>query len=100
MKKNNFIYELVTNDIYEFPVFFADTMLEMAQLTGFNVDRLTSALRRDTAIDGYKIYRVDMREPEEKFTLKEYKLFCKKNNLKEGHFSSIKAFRKYCYGEL
>lgn len=99
-KDKNYIYELVQADKYEFPVLFADTLQELANLTGYKFDKLWSAYRRNATINGYRIYKVDLREPEEKFTLKEYKLFCEKNNLKLGRFSSIKAFHKWCYGEL
>ena len=104
MKKHNYVYLLVENNEYEFPVHIADTMAEMSILTGYSVTKLLNALHRESDIDGYKIYKVDISEPTEDKEIQEefgfilsadfdeYKEFCKKNKL---NYKDFKSFGKY-----
>ena len=100
MKKYDYVYELVTSDRFEFTIQQADSLEEMSKLTGFDINTLKKALIRDSVIAGYyKIYKVDLREPEEQFCdVKKYKKFCVSNNLDENNTESLIAYRKYCFG--
>ena len=95
-----FVYMVVTADKYELPVMVCDSLAELVSMSGFNIDSIKSAILRGSVIDNkYKIYRVDIREPEEKFNEKEYKKFCQFFNLAEQNFKSIQLFREYCFKE-
>lgn len=65
MKKGEYVYVLVEDDEYEFPVQITDTIAEMSAITGIDRWRLLNAIRRGSSIDGFKIYKVDIRESEE-----------------------------------
>ncbi|MBQ8206397.1 MAG: hypothetical protein IJZ77_02960 [Bacilli bacterium] len=91
-------YLLVTNDIYEFPIIIADSLIELAKLSGYSHDAIRQALCRDSVLEGrYKVRVVDIREPKDKFNLCEYKEFCEGNGLPLGNFSSIKKFAEVCF---
>lgn len=104
MKKYDYIYLLVENDEYEFPVQVAETLAEMSLLTGYSVTKLIHALHRESNLDGHKLYKVDVSEPENDSELQaefdlmldtdfeEYKVFCKNNNL---NYKDYKSFDKY-----
>lgn len=65
MKSYDYVYLLVENNKYEFPVQVADTLKEMSALTGYSITKLLNAVHRGSDLDGYKLYKVDMREPED-----------------------------------
>lgn len=99
IKKDVFI--IYQDDRLKLPIHVADTLVEMSDITGINLKMLSRAyLNKETFFDDLRIEKVDIREPEEKFTETEYKKFCKKHNLQAGSFSSQKMFAKYCYGAI
>lgn len=100
MKKGNYVYQLVTADVYEFMVYQTDTLEEMCKLTGFDINALKKALNRNSVISGYyKLYKIDIRDPEEKFCdVDTYKKFCLSNKFDENLAESLIAYRKYCFG--
>lgn len=100
-KYNKFVYIIYQDDRLQLPIYVADSLSEMSELTGLHLKFLNRVLSgNETFLNNYKIEKVDIREPEEKFTETEYKKFCKKHNLQAGSFSSQKMFAKYCYGAI
>ena len=70
----------------------------MPTLTVFKISTLYWAVVHGAVISNkYKIYLVDVRDPEEKFDFVEYRKFCERNNLKEGYPSSLDKFRQECF---
>ncbi len=99
MKSKNCVYLLTTNDNLELPVFVADTLDEISKKFNIPYFVLYRHCERNVPIaNKYRIRQVDIREPFERFLFKDYKDFCKQNNLKESKFSSLQRFRAYCYG--
>lgn len=99
MKNTNYVYLLVKNDDLELPIFVADTLEELSNMSDIPFMTLYQACVRNSVIQTrYRVRHVDIRDPEERFLFKDYKDFCKQNNLKESKFSSLQRFRAYCYG--
>lgn len=97
---NNFVYLLVTADKFELPVMEADTIKELSEMTGYSQGTIKSAIFRASVLDNkFRIVKVDIREPEEMFTEKEYIKYCKENKLEVKSFDSIIKFKDYCYRE-
>ena len=46
----------------------------------------------------FRVRKVDTRDPEEKFSWEEYKVFCDKEGIKQSHFKSLQRFRNECFG--
>jgi len=95
----NYVYILTNNDEFEFPLLVADTLYEIANYTGLEFNCLFRACCRNSIISNlFKVYKVDIREPQEKFNdINTYREFCFKNNLKESNFNSLILFKKYCF---
>ena len=93
------VYELITADKYELPIYVTDTLDDMSKLSGYNFNTLYSAFRDNSLISKrYKLIAVDIREPYEKFNFCDYKMFCAINGLKESNFSSLESYKRFCYG--
>lgn len=98
--KKDYVYLLVTADKFELPVLESETIQEMSEMSGYNINSLKSALKSDSIVDlKYKLIKVDIREPEEMFTEEEYIKYCKANKLDIKSFDSIIKFKDYCYRE-
>lgn len=100
MKEIKYTYVFVENDGLELPIFIADTLMEISNLTGFNLGCLYYAVLRNSLIAGkYRIRKVDFRDPDEKFNnITDYLTFCKKENIKSNDFKSLQRYRQYCFG--
>ena len=99
MKKNYYEYLFVKADELELPMLIADSLEELSILSGFNFDCLWKAICRNSIIAGqFRVRKVDIRDPEEKFSWEEYKVFCKREGLKESYFKSLQQFRNECFG--
>lgn len=99
MKKNYFEYIFVKADEFELPMMSADTLEKLSSMCGYNFDCLCKAVKRNSLIAGqFRVRKVDIRDPEEKFSWEEYKVFCEKEGLKQGYFKSLQRFRNECFG--
>ena len=98
---NKDVFILYEDDRLKLPIYVADSLLELAEISGIYIKYLTdSYLRGSLCLHKYKVEKVDIREPADKFTEEEYKKYCKSEKLSVGSFSSLKSFAKYCYGEI
>lgn len=100
MKQVKSTYVFISNDELELPIVVADTLEEIALLTGFNWLCLQRACLRNSLIAGqYRIKKVDIRDDEDRFNdLFDYKKFCLKENIPENNFKSLQRYRQYVYG--
>jgi len=97
--KRNYVYLFVEANDLELPMIVTDTLEEMSEMSGYNLKTLYSACERNSLINGkFRIRKVDVRDPEEKFDFEEYKKFCKDNNLKVSDFKNLQRFRQQSYG--
>ena len=97
----NYVYMLYDSDKYCLPLVVADTIKELSEITNIPYWALEHSVYRGDLIDNrFKVERVDIREPEEKFNYTEYIAYCFKNNLCTNRFTSLEKFKKYVYGEL
>lgn len=93
-----YVYVLVTNDILELPVIVADSIKELASKLGISIWSCFKHESRDSSIFGqYKIRKVDICEPQDKFNYLEYKKFCLDNKISQSDFKSLSRFKDYCY---
>lgn len=101
-QKPNYVYLLVTNDKSELPVSLgADTLKELSLITGFSYNELSHSLYHHYLVNRrYKVIKVDIREPEDRFNYEDYKLYCWTNQIPVGSFKSLEQFKKHCYGEV
>lgn len=98
MKKNEWNYELVTADKYEQVLASADTMEGLSKLIHIKRITLAQALERKSLIAGrYRVVRVNSRDLD--FDFEDYNEFCKTENIKPGHASSIQRFKEYIGGD-
>lgn len=99
MKNIKFTYVFSLADDLELPLFVGDTIEEIQAFSGFNWAMLQRAMLRNSVIAGrYRLRRVDIRDPEEKFNFEDYRNYCKSANLKESSFDSLRRYRQYCFG--
>ena len=95
------VYIIYQDDRLKLPIYVADTLVEMAKITGINLKMLSRALNDNKSfLNNLRVEKVDITEPEDKYNENTYKKFCKKHNLSVGSFSSHKMFAKECYGIL
>ena len=97
--KNKFVYVFAFADEYELPLMVADTLDEVSKEFNFSWACLQRALLRNSLIAGmYKIRRVDIMEPKDKFNdFEEYKLFCSEHGLRENNSKSLYLFKEFCF---
>ena len=101
MQDREYVFIIYEDDKLKLPMCVADSLSELARLTGFYYNELRNSYLENRHFNKkYKVEKIDIREPEEKFTFDEYKKFCKSEKLSVGSFSSLKKFAKYCYGEV
>lgn len=99
MKKNYYVYSLVTADKFEWSVASADTLEELSKISGYSFDCLYKACKRKSVINNmYRVRKIDIRDVGENFNFEEYKAYCKKHKLKESNFASLQQYRQFCYG--
>jgi len=93
-----YVYLLVTNDKYEFAISCCDSIQQMSKETGIPYMSLYMSMYRDEPICAgkYKLYKVDISEPEDKFTMEEYKLFCAVHDLKPSCFNNLVKYKRVC----
>lgn len=96
---NDYLYVFYQNDKYQLPLLVTDNLKDMANMLGYSYDTLVHALYRDSIIANlYKVERVDIREPEDKFNYFEYLEYCKLNGLIPSRMTSLDKYRNQCYG--
>lgn len=99
MKDIKFTYVFTLADDLELPLVVTDTLEEMVGFTGFNFSCLFKACSRNSVIaNRYRLRKVDIRDPEEKFNFEDYKSYCKSAGLNESSFNSLQRYRQYCFG--
>lgn len=99
--RNRDVYILYNDDKYQLPIYVADTLKELSELSGIYIKTLRKSLFENTTIiNNLKVEKVDISEPDDKYTEETYKEYCKSENLSVGSFSSHKTFAKWCYGVL
>ncbi len=93
------VYCLYKNDKLETLVYLGDTLSELSKVSNIPCDTLTTAYYRNYLLYGkYKVKRVELYTPDEKFNFARYKHYCFKNKLKPQLASSLDKFRSECYG--
>lgn len=98
IKKNLYLYELVTADKYETVLAFGDTLEELAGITRLNKSALAMALERNSLIRGCcRIVKVNTKEFE--FNFNDYIDFCSTGDLNPKSAKSLQRFKEYC-GEV
>lgn len=98
MKNKGFLYVLTNDDVLELPQIVTDTLDEMSKLSGIPFFILyRHCLSNRPIMKMYRIRKVDIRDPEEKFSFDDYDKFCKDYSLPMTNFKSLQLFRSYCY---
>lgn len=53
------VYMYVTNDKYQFPLFWADTVMELAQMMGVPPSYVSHGVRRNSERSRYKVVWIE-----------------------------------------
>lgn len=97
--KSNFVYVLTRDDTLELPLIVEDTLEEISKKFNISFWILFRHCADNSVIKGgYRIRKVDIRDPLEKFTFDDYDRFCIENLLKKTDFKSLQRFRQTCFG--
>ena len=92
-------YVLITADEYELPVVIADTLEDLSNGLDLSYFSCSKAFQRNSLILGkYRIKKVNLVEPQDKFNFIDYKKYCNDYGYSVSDFKSLNSFKNYCFG--
>lgn len=95
VKKNQYVYQIVTADRFETVIAQGDTLEELAKVTCLKKSALSMALERKSVVAGnFKIIKVSIKDYD--FNFADYLDFCKTDNLNPKSAKSLQRFKEYC----